>query len=156
MTAEWAVVGIGTADRGDDGVGLLVAERVRELAPPAVSVVTVGSPLDLLDVFDDHPAVVVVDAVRTGAAPGAVSTALVGKDPLPTGSGAAGTHGMGLAEAVELARALDRLPARLVLVGVEVAGVETGAGLSPPVAAAVDAAVGVVLAVAAGLPEGRS
>jgi len=152
----WAVVGIGTADRGDDGVGLLVAEGVRELAPPELAVVAVGNPLDLLDVFDGYPAVVVVDAVRTGAAPGAVSMTVVGEDPLPTGSTATGTHGMGVAEAVELARALDRLPPRLVLVGVEVAGVETGAELSGPVAAAVDAAVGVVLAVATGLPEGSS
>lgn len=156
MTGRCAVVGIGTADRGDDGVGLLVAERARELAPHGVAVVTVGTPLDLLDLFDRYPAVVVVDAVRTGAVPGAVSMMIVGEDPLPTGAAAAGTHGMGVAEAIELARALDRLPARLVLVGVEAAEVRPGAGLSEPVAAAVEAAVSVVLELATALPGGRT
>jgi hydrogenase maturation protease len=47
--------------------------------------------------------------------------------------------------AVELARALDRLPRRLWIVGVEAVGFEHGAGLSPPVAAAVPAAVAAVL-----------
>jgi hypothetical protein len=63
---------------------------------------------------------------------------------------------MGVAEAVELDRALNRLEGRLVLVVVEVSDVGTGEGLSAPVAAAVDAAVGVVLAVATALPEGSS
>ena len=156
MTAACAVVGIGTADRGDDGVGLVVADRVRALAPADVVVLPVGAPLDLLDVFDGFPAVVVVDAVRSGAAPGAVSTTVVGEDPLPVGPASAGTHGLGVAEAVELARALGRLPARLALVGVEAAGVGTGTGLSDPVAGALDEAVAQVLRLATALPEGST
>jgi hydrogenase maturation protease len=58
---------------------------------------------------------------------------------------------VGLAAAVELSRALGRLPARLVVVGVEVAptpqALAAGAGLSAAVAAAVEpAAVAAVLA----------
>ena len=55
-----------------------------------------------------------------------------------------GTHAFGLAEAVELARALRRLPQRLVLVGVEAVGFDYGAPLSPEVAAAVHGAVDTV------------
>ena len=49
------------------------------------------------------------------------------------------THAFGLAETIELARALDRLPARLLVYGIEGACFEAGDELSPPVRAAVDA-----------------
>jgi hydrogenase maturation protease len=146
-----AVVGIGTGDRGDDGVGVLVADRVRELDPAGVAVVAVATPLDLLDVFDRYDSVVVVDAVRSAADAGAVTVRVVHEAPLPARPPAAGTHGLGVPEAVELARALDRLPARLVLVGVELADVTAGAGLTEAVARAVDRAAAEVLR-AAGTP----
>jgi len=76
---------------------------------------------------------ILVDAVRTGPArPGRIHRLSVPA----AGCGAASTHGPGLGEAVELARVLDRLPARLVLYAVEVTDVGHGRGLSLPVAAA--------------------
>jgi len=58
-----------------------------------------------------------------------------------TGTGRDGTHAFGLAAAVELARALHRLPPRLVLIGIEAGGLEHGEPLSAPVRAAVQQAV---------------
>ncbi len=46
------------------------------------------------------------------------------------------THALGLGEAIELARALGRLPGRLLVYGVEGADFGTGEGLSPAVTAA--------------------
>jgi len=51
-----------------------------------------------------------------------------------------------VAEAVELARALGRLPRRLTLVGVEAQAVDLGAPLSAPVRDSVDDAVDAVVA----------
>jgi hydrogenase maturation protease len=51
------------------------------------------------------------------------------------------SHGLGLAEAVELARALGRLPDQMMVLGVEVGSVETGAGLGPAVEDAAEAIV---------------
>ena len=82
----------------------------------------------------------VVDAVRTGRAPGEVTVVEVGAHALPARPGADGSHGFGVAEAVELGRALDRLPRRLVVVGVEAATFSTGAAVTPAVADAVGAA----------------
>jgi hydrogenase maturation protease len=107
-----------------------------------VRAVPVAVPLDLLEVFDGYDTVVVVDATRSGTAPGTVT---VTEGPLAS-QGSASTHGLGLAEAVELARALDRLPWRLVVVGVEVGSTEPGTPLSPAVAGAVEAAVAQVRA----------
>ncbi len=51
------------------------------------------------------------------------------------------THSFGVAEAVELARALGRLPARIVVFGIEGRDFAQGEGLSPDVDAAVDEVV---------------
>ena len=78
----------------------------------------------------------------------------------PGGAGAGGgSHAMGLADAVELGRALRRLPDRLVVVGVEAAGFghTEGIALDPRVASALDAAVAAVVDVLTGpgTPEPR-
>ncbi|MGA8805322.1 MAG: hypothetical protein WB866_11580, partial [Solirubrobacterales bacterium] len=52
------------------------------------------------------------------------------------------THALGVADAVELARELDRLPARLAVYGIEGENFEAGEGLTPAVEATVDVLVG--------------
>ena len=94
-----AVVGVGASDRGDDAIGVLVADRVRKLGAAGVAVVPVATPLDLLDVFDRYSSVIVIDGVRSGAEAGAVTVSVV-TGWLPARPGAAGTHGLGVAEAV--------------------------------------------------------
>jgi len=84
--------------------------------------------------------VIVVDATCSGAPPGTVRRFDAAREPLPAAPPGASTHGLGLAEAVGLARALGRLPARLVLVGIEGADFSPGTGLTPAVAAGVAAA----------------
>lgn len=89
-------------------------------------------------------------AVDHAGAPGADVVVLetgAGRPPLPAsvGTGAAGTHGFGVAAAVELARALERLPPRVVVVGVPADRFGAGDGLSAPVAAAVGRAAEHVL-----------
>lgn len=148
------VVGIGNASRGDDGIGPLVAERVAGLRLPDVDVVVHDEPLALLEHLAGHDDVVVVDAARSGGAdPGTVHVVRVGSAPLRSNGAALGSHGLGVVEAVELARALGRLPRRLTLVGVEAMDLDLGAALSPPVRGRLDDAVrAVVAALATGRP----
>ena len=61
--------------------------------------------------------------------------------PLPAVFSRSSTHSFGVAEAVELARALGRLPARVVVFGIEGRDFTPGEGLSPDVDAAVDEVV---------------
>jgi hydrogenase maturation protease len=144
MTA--IVVGVGNRVRRDDGVGPEVADRVRE-ARPGLDVVEVsGDASTLLDLWADHDLAVVVDAVRTGAPVGICHRweLLAGEwDVVPPASRVS-SHLIGVLDAVELARALDRLPGRLVVVGIEVVELGVGPGLSEPVAAAVGAAAALV------------
>ena len=139
------VIGLGSPDRGDDAVGPAVA-RVVAARMPAVTVVDHEDPTALLDLWTNHGPVVVVDAVRSGAQAGTVHWLETGQSGPPvstwawTHSGHGGTHAVGLAEMVELGRALGRLPARLVVVGVEAESFDHGAPLTPRVATAVPVA----------------
>jgi hydrogenase maturation protease len=134
------VIGVGSAARGDDAAGLLVARRLggREHE---------GDPLALLDAWEDAATAVVIDAVSSGAAPGTVHRFEAGDAALPARlRSSTSTHAVGLAEAIELARALDRLPPRLIVYGIEGERFTTGADLSPAVAAAVEVVAAAVIA----------
>jgi hydrogenase maturation protease len=141
------VVGIGNPARGDDGIGPLVAGRVARLCLPGVDVVADCQPLALVEHLAGHADVVVVDAARSrgGHPPGTVHVVRVGATPLPSGDPVLGSHGLGVVEAIELARALGRLPERLTLVGVEARGVDVGASVSEQVRDCLEDAVRAVV-----------
>ena len=128
MTA--LVVGIGNRSRGDDAVGPEVASLVARRHLPGVAVVVLEQPLALVEHLGTHDHVVVVDATSPRGHPGRVHVRQVGAGPLRRDPPALGSHGLGVAEAVELARALGRLPRRLTLVGVEARTFRLGAPLS--------------------------
>ncbi len=139
------VIGIGNADRGDDAVGLVVARHVRDAAPPGVTVVELdGDQLALLDAWDGDPDVYVVDAICSGGAAGSVYR-FDAAVPLDGDFSHRGTHLFSLADVIELARALGRLPARLRGFGIEGAGYELGAALSAEAEAAARTVAGQIL-----------
>lgn len=140
------VVGVGNTFRRDDGVGLAVADRLRERVPAGVEVVGCElEPSRLLDAWEGAEAAVVVDAVRSGAAPGTLHRIDADDGPVPESLFRSSTHAFGIGDAVELARALGKLPGRVVLFGVEGAEFEAGEGLTGPVEAAVEPAARAVL-----------
>ena len=146
-----AVIAVGNPLRADDGAGAAVLARLAGRVPAGVQLLdTRGEPAELLDAWEGLDRVVVVDAVRGGGAPGTIHCFDASSEPLPVRTGSASTHGLGLAEALELGRALGRLPAHVVVVGIEAGDDGDGAGLSAPVQAALDGAADQVLAQLAG------
>ncbi len=139
------VVGVGNRDRGDDGFGPMVAARVAALGLPDIGVVVQSEPLDLVEHLAEHDDVVVVDAVRTGGTPGTLLVQVVGARGLPRRP-EVGSHGLGVADALELARALGTLPGRVTVVGVEAPELRPGTPLSAPVRERLDDAVRAVVA----------
>lgn len=126
---------------GDDAVGPVVLDRLAgRIQETIVLVESVGDATHLLDTWRDTRLAVVVDAVVTGGVPGTVHRidGLVG---LPASWRSASTHLVGVAEAIELARAIGVLPEELVVYGIEIERVEAGVTLSPEVDAAADRAV---------------
>jgi hydrogenase maturation protease len=130
-------VGIGNRYRRDDGAGLVAADRVRRAAPQRMDVAELdGEPLALLDRWDEADRVIVVDAVLSGAEAGTIFRFNAMTDPPPPAFRGRGSHTFSLAEVIELATALNRLPHELVAYGVEGSDFAAGTGLSPAVDAA--------------------
>jgi hydrogenase maturation protease len=147
------VVGVGNALRGDDAAGLLAAAGLRALALPGVTVLDHGGEaLALLDAWAGADEVIVVDAVRTGAATGTLHRWEAGETALVPPPGASSSHALGLLEAIELGRALGRLPRKLVLWGVEARELAAGRRPSREVAAAIPRLVDAVRREIAGTP----
>jgi hydrogenase maturation protease len=133
------VAGIGNPDRGDDGFGSAVARRLRARVPAAVSVIELGGDvLALIEVWEGFQSVIVVDAAAPMTRPGRIHRLDLARNPLPAAFAPPSTHAFDLAETVELARSLGRLPPFLVAYLVESERFETGAPLSPTVTKAVD------------------
>jgi len=141
------VIGVGQRYRGDDEVGLLVAELVRKRAPAGVEVVTAGSDaLALLATFEGAAGCIAIDCARAGGNPGAVLR-LEAAAVVAGRAGAAGSsHGNALADAVALAISLGKLPERLCIIAVVGAVFEIGDDMTEPVREAIPAAVAAVLA----------
>ncbi len=144
------VAAIGCAFRRDDGVGPAVLGRAQADLDGVAEIGLLAAPLDLLGRWDGAALAVVVDALR-GGEPGTVHVVELVTAPSrpPPGVRAPGvsSHGLGVVEAVRLAHVLGTAPRRVVLVGVAGADFGAGPGLSPRVAAAVDAAAAVVVEV---------
>jgi hydrogenase maturation protease len=134
-----AVIGVGNEFRRDDGVGWAVLDRLRERPlPPETHLATCdGDPGRLIGLWEGARLAVVVDAAHAHpGTPGRVHRLELDAgllDRPPTTS----SHGLGLGEAVELARVLGLLPEHLVVYAVEGADSTLGTGLSPAVADAV-------------------
>jgi hydrogenase maturation protease len=121
-------IGIGNPLRGDDAAGLLAARALRARGADDIEVRELeGEPLDLIEAWEGAEAVVVADAVSSGGEPGTLHRVDAVAEPLPAVLAGPSTHALGLAEAVELGRALGRLPRRLVVYGIEAASFEAGA-----------------------------
>jgi hydrogenase maturation protease len=121
------VIGIGNPYRGDDAVGLVVAQRVRERALSGVTVLEcLGEGTTLMEAWNGADAVIVVDAVKAHTAPGSIYRLDARQKPIPADFFHYSTHAFSVAEAIELARALDQLPRWLVVYGIE--GRDFGAG----------------------------
>jgi hydrogenase maturation protease len=131
---ERLVLCVGNPDRGDDGVGWQVAAQLRALAVPGLRVETLrGHAADLVAAFERADDVAIVDAACSGAPPGTlhVIDCAAGQPLAAAGSGS--SHGLGVAEAIALGRALGCLPRYCVVYAVEAGGTQIGTALSDDV-----------------------
>ncbi|MEU6394660.1 hydrogenase maturation protease [Streptomyces sp. NPDC046939] len=131
-----AVIGVGNEFRRDDGVGCAVVARLRQRArsrplPPGTELRTCdGDPGRLIGLWEGADLAIVVDAAHAHpSSPGRVHRVALEADALGVAHSTS-SHGLGLGEAVELARMLDRLPGRLVVYAVEGADHSLGDAMS--------------------------
>lgn len=136
------VIGVGNAYRGDDAAGLIAVQRVRErLGHDVECREEHGEGTALIEAWKTADAVMLIDAARSGAVPGTLHCFDVAARPLPETMLCYSTHAFGVAEAIELARALGQLPARFLVYGVEGKDFGIGSELSAEAEQAIVASV---------------
>jgi len=139
------VIGVGNPYRHDDAAGLVVLASLQHRfgTDGRVRLVDLdGEPVRLIQAWEGSHTVLIVDAVRSLQPAGTIhhfaADGLTGA--AADGVALGGGHLLGLGEAIDLARALDKLPRALDVVGIEGADFELGEGLSEAVAAACELA----------------
>lgn len=147
------IIGIGNLFRGDDAVGLLAARRLRERVDSSVEVLEAeGDGLALLDLMEGADQVMLIDAVKSGGHPGTTVRLDLSKESRWGKLVPCSTHAIGIAEAIDLARTLGRLPKQVILYGIEIDSLEPGAALSESVRGALDIVVEQVVKEIEGTP----
>lgn len=132
------LIGLGNEYRHDDAAGLCVARELHKHATSDFTVLEMsGEGAALMEAWQGADTVILVDAVASGAQPGTVYRFAAHEARLPTHFFNYSTHAFSVAEAVELARALNQLPRHLIVFGIEGNDFTTGLGLSSEVAQAV-------------------
>jgi hydrogenase maturation protease len=144
------IAGVGNIFLGDDGFGVEVAGRLAHADLPGwVRVADYGiSGMHLAyDLAEGYQTTILIDAAPRGDVPGTVYVIEpeIGKVPANRGNPLLDGHGMQPDVVFGMLDLLGADAGRVLVVGCEPASVEEGIGLSPPVAAAVDEAVRIVL-----------
>lgn len=140
--APTLVLALGNPDRGDDGVGQAVLRDLtaRGSLPQEVEVLDGGlAGLETCLLLEGRRQALIVDAADMGLAPGMWAPLEVGEGLLGRELPPAVLHQAGLLQALQLADALQALPERVTIYGVQPEQIGWEPGLSPPVAKAVPA-----------------
>ena len=144
------VLGMGNPILSDDGVGLLVAERLRAAPlPDGVEVLqSEVAGLRLLELVRGFTRVIIIDALKSPAEAGREPGAVVRyeAEDFKGGHRYGSAHSIGLDTALEIGHRLGYdMPEEVVVFAIEAEDVETfGEELSPPVAAAAERVLALV------------
>ena len=115
------VIAVGNDLYGDDGVGNAVL-RALEQIPDMQDVELIDGATDalgLIDHFSDTSHVIIVDAAQMGEKPGTVKIFSKEEVKLKIKMDHLSVHGISLAETFDIAQAVDSLPEKITIIGIE-------------------------------------
>ncbi len=141
------VIGLGSPIMGDDAVGLVALERLRDgWALDGVELVDGGTwGLSLLPVIEEAESLILLDAIAAHAPPGSLIE--LSRERLPIYlSRKLSPHQVDMKDALAVAEWRGRLPSRIVAIGLQPDCVELGTALSASVEEQLDILVGAVIA----------
>jgi hydrogenase maturation protease len=142
------VIGLGNPLRGDDGVGVRVAQALAaQTLPDDVEVVDGGTPgLGIVNLMEGRQRVILVDAADVGKSPGQFVRFTLDEVCLLGDHQHLSVHAAGVRDALLLAQALKVLPDEVVIFGVQPVNLAWEETLSPQVEAALPSLITAVLA----------
>lgn len=128
------ILGVGNILLSDEGVGVHVANELMKMdLPPDVSVVEGGTDgFRLLNVITEADRLIVIDAVKGGAVPGAIYRFDIGEvRNVPSGFKTS-VHQIGILEVIDLSGLIGKTP-HTTVIGIEPKSLELSMELSPEV-----------------------
>ena len=134
------VIGLGNPIMGDDGLGLAALARLERQwrLPSAVRLVDGGTwGMRLLPVIERGAAILLLDAIDAGRAPGDLIVLERGELPRRL-QHKLSSHQVVMAEVLALTELRGTIPGRLAAVGLQPKRIEMSTSLSPEVAAGLD------------------
>lgn len=123
MSARIKIIGIGSPF-GDDRLGWVAAEQLKTSPiylseKDKIDITILDRPgAALISQWKEADAVILIDAVRSGAAPGTLH--VLSADEIDENTQLTSSHGFGVASTTALARTLDELPEYFYLCGIEI------------------------------------
>jgi hydrogenase maturation protease len=130
------ILGVGNVLLSDEGVGVHVANELMKMdLPPNVTVVEGGTDgFRLLNVITEADRLIVVDAVRGGAAPGSIYRFDIDDvQSCPSGFKTS-VHQIGILEVIDLSGLIGKTP-KTTVIGIEPKSLKMGMELSPEIKA---------------------
>lgn len=141
------VLGVGNLVMSDDGVGVMVAQKLQQSYrfPDNVEVMDGGTlGLDLLPKLENISHLILIDAVETGKKAG-TCIRLFGQELPIALETKLSPHQMGLKDLLAVSELMGHSPGEMVLIGVQPGSTEMEIGLTPEVEAQLDTLVSNVL-----------
>ncbi len=111
------IVGLGSF-HGDDQLGWAAIDLIRPRLPDGTFAHKIRSAIELIECFERHDAVVVIDAAAPAGRPGQIRSFLW-PSPELVQSHLLSSHSLGLVESIQLAEALSQRPADLKIYTIE-------------------------------------
>jgi hydrogenase maturation protease len=140
------VLGVGNILLADEGIGVRVVEafQQRYVIPEGIDVLDGGTAgMDLLDALSGRSHIIIVDAVRTGAEPGAI-VRLAGQNVPALFNNRISPHQLGISDVLAILRLIDQEPRHIALIGIVPLDLDPGLELSGAIADKIDEMVELV------------
>ncbi len=141
------VLGVGNLLLGDEGVGVHLIQKLREMQlGEGVELVDGGtSLLDFIPQREDVSKLIIVDAIKLGGKPGTTYRICVDSSLLKGAKGMTSLHQLGVVETLAIAQKMGKLP-HTVIIGIEPKEIGYGLELSPEVEREMGKMVNLILA----------
>lgn len=141
------VLGIGNPLRADDGIGIHIAETLLKTSLENTTVLKKQhAGIELIDDWKDTHLLIVVDAAYSGKQVGTTYFGSYPSDTMAWDLFGYSSHSVSLGEALEIAKALGKLPPKVYVCMIEGGNFSLGESLSPEVEEAIPKAVELIKA----------
>lgn len=119
-TENFLILGIGNKYRCDDGAGIETAEVIKGFNIDKFIVKTLdGEGIGILKELEENENVIIIDAVRNNGKAGNVYELNANDVVIKSGFFNYSSHAFGLAEAINVAKVMNKLPKFLIVYGIE-------------------------------------